>query len=181
MEKKDIVVLESFTPHIRDKFKIVQDVYEILSRYYYDNPIEHSDYLVKMRYPIGVEFFENFALNTLNYEEMNFALNVIYSYIGLNAVVDKIANFTGLKLRVSEIDQNNKKLTISIISENIFDLNLFEKKLTEFLKDVLLFSNLEFEFDVIVLTIKLNYNKSITSTINLQNITPLEVDRIQRI
>lgn len=181
MEKKDIVVLESFTPHIRDKFKIVQDVYEILSRYYYDNPIEHSDYLVKMRYPIGVEFFENFALNALNYEEMNFALNVIYSYIGLNAVVDKIANFTGLKLRVSEIDQNNKKLTISIISENIFDLNLFEKKLTEFLKDVLLFSNLEFEFDVIVLTIKLNYNKSITSTINLQNITPLEVDRIQRI
>lgn len=181
MEKKDIVVLESFTPHIRDKFKIVQDVYEILSRYYYDNPIEHSDYLVKMRYPIGVEFFENFALNALNYEEMNFALNVIYSYIGLNAVVDKIANFTGLKLRVSEIDRNNKKLTISIISENIFDLNLFEKKLTEFLKDVLLFSNLEFEFDVIVLTIKLNYNKSITSTINLQNITPLEVDRIQRI
>lgn len=181
MEKKDIVVLESFTPHIRDKFKIAQDVYEILSRYYYDNPIEHSDYLVKMRYPIGVEFFENFALNALNYEEMNFALNVIYSYIGLNAVVDKIANFTGLKLRVSEIDQNNKKLTISIISENIFDLNLFEKKLTEFLKDVLLFSNLEFEFDVIVLTIKLNYNKSITSTINLQNITPLEVDRIQRI
>lgn len=181
MEKKDIVVLESFTPHIRDKFKIVQDVYEILSRYYYDNPIEHSDYLVKMRYPIGVEFFENFALNALNYEEMNFALNIIYSYIGLNAVVDKIANFTGLKLRVSEIDQNNKKLTISIISENIFDLNLFEKKLTEFLKDVLLFSNLEFEFDVIVLTIKLNYNKSITSTINLQNITPLEVDRIQRI
>lgn len=181
MEKKDIVVLESFTPHIRDKFKIVQDVYEILSRYYYDNPIEHSAYLVKMRYPIGVEFFENFALNALSYEEMNFALNVIYSYIGLNAVVDKIANFTGLKLRVSEIDQNNKKLTISIISENIFDLNLFEKKLTEFLKDVLLFSNLEFEFDVIVLTIKLNYNKSITSTINLQNITPLEVDRIQRI
>ncbi len=181
MEKKDIVVLESFTPNIKDKFKIVQDVYEILSRYYYDHPIEHSDYLVKMRYPIGVEFFENFALNALNYEEMNFALNVIYSYIGLNAVVDKIANFTGLKLRVSEIDQNNKKLTISIISENIFDLNLFEKKLTEFLKDVLLFSNLEFEFDVIVLTIKLNYNKSITSTINLQNITPLEVDRIQRI
>lgn len=181
MEKKDIVVLESFTPHIRDKFKIVQDVYEILSRYYYDKPIEHSDYLVKMRYPIGVEFFENFALNALNYEEINFALNVIYSYIGLNAVVDKIANFTGLKLKVSEIDQNNKKLTISIISENIFDLNLFEKKLTEFLKDVLLFSNLEFEFDVIVLTIKLNYNKSITSTINLQNITPLEVDRIQRI
>lgn len=172
---EDILDLSPFSEGIRSSFQIVQDVYEMLTLFNNKNPIQHKDYLVKMRYPIGVEFFENFALNKLNYEEMNFALNCIYTYIGLEAVIEKIANFTGLRLKVEDRDNQNKKLTVSIISENIFDLNLFEKKLSEFLKDVLLFSDIEFTFDVVVLIINLSYNKKITSITQKQNIIPLEI------
>lgn len=174
-ENQDILDLSPFSKGIRESFQIVQDVFEMLTIFNDKYPIQHKDYLVRMRYPIGVEFFENFALNKLDYEEMNFALNCIYTYIGLEAVIEKIANFTGLRLKVEDRDNKNRKLTVSIVSENIFDLNLFEKKLTDFLKDVLLFSGIDFTFDIIVLMIKLSYNKRIMSVIQKQNIIPLEI------
>jgi hypothetical protein len=174
-KNKDLLDLSPFTEGIRSKFQIIQDAYEMLTIFNNQNPLQHKDYLVKMRYPIGVEFFETFALIKLDYEEMNFALNCIYAYIGLEAVIDRIAHFTGLQIKVEEKNYTDKKLTISIISENIFDLNLFQQKLTDFLRDVLLFSNLDFIFDVIVLDIKLSYNKTITSITTKQDIIPLEI------
>lgn len=180
-ENKDLLVLAPFTEGIRGKFQIVQDVYEMLTLFNDKNPIQHKDYLVKMRFPIGVAFFEKFALIKLDYEEMNFALNCIYTYIGLEAVIEKIAHFTGLQIKVEEKNYADKKLTISIISENIFDLNLFQQKLTEFLRDVLLFSNLDFIFDVVVLTIQLSYKKTITSITQKQDIIPAEITGVIKI
>lgn len=172
-ENEDLLTLAPFTDGLVSKFQVVEDVYNMLSLFNALNPIEHKDYNVKYRYPIGVEFFENFALIELDYEEMNFALNCIYTYIGLEEVITRIAHFTGLQIKVEEKNYADKKLTISIISENIFDLNLFQNKLTAFLRDVLLFGGIDVIYDVIVLDIPLSYEKTINSITHKQDVIPL--------
>lgn len=181
MVKKDIVNLEPFKESIRDKFSLINDIYKMLVIYYENNPIRHESYLVKSRYQIGYEFYKLFSLNSLSDDEINFALNVVYASIGIENVVTAIANFAGLVIKLDEKDIANKKLTISIVSQNIFDLNLFESKLTEFLKDVLLFQNLEFLFELIVLKIPLNYSKKLYNTIEIQNTIYINSDEFEEL
>lgn len=175
---EDLLVLAPFTEGLKDKFKIVKDVYEVLSIYNANNPLQHRDYLVRDRYPIGVEFFDLFSLNDLTDEELSFAMNCIYTYIGLDTVVARIGHFSGMRIKIVDRDTTEKKLTVSIISTSLFDLNLFQTKLNEFLQDVLLFSGIDITFDVLVLTIEQSLVKIITYDVAKQNVIPLEISGV---
>lgn len=181
MIKKDIINLAPFKESIRDKFKLIDDIYKMLVIYYENNPIRHESYLVKSRHQIGYEFYKLFSLTPLSDDEINYALNAVYTSIGIENVVMTIANFAGLVIKIDEKDVSSKKLTISIVSQNIFDLNLFESKLTEFLKDVLLFQNLEFLFELIVLRIPLNYSKKLYNIVEIQNTIYINNDEFEEL
>lgn len=174
---ENIVILDNFTQSLRSKFKIVNDCYKILKRYYKENPISYKHHALMSRYQIGVNFLKTFALNPLTEDEIAFALNIIYSTIGIEQVIFMIANFTGIKVKVEDTTNVDKKLTITIISESIFDLDLFQVKLTDFLNDVLMFQNLEYIFDLIVLSVNLEYYKKLYNLIEYQNIIPCLVDK----
>lgn len=175
---KNVVILNHFTQSLRDKFPIIKDYYEAISVYFEKYPISYKTTKNISRYPIGEEFFRIFSLTELNDDEINFALNTVYATIGIEDVIFQIAKFSGLKIKLDNLDNANKKLTITIVSENIFDLNLFEVKFTEFLNDLLLFQNLEFIFDLIVTTVDLEYSKRVYNVMELQNIIPLKIDKV---
>lgn len=172
----NIVILDNFTQGLRSKFKIVDDVYKVLKRYYTKHPISYKQHHLLSRYQIGSEFLKTFSLNELDTDEMVFALNTIYSTIGIDQVVFMIANFSGIKVKVESTNETDKKLTVTIISESIFDLDLFQAKLTDFLNDVLMFQNIEYLFDLIVLSVNLEYNKKMYNLIEYQNIIPCSID-----
>ena len=173
--QKNFIVLDTFTPSLRKKFPIINDCYKVLKRYYDKNPLSLLNHQLKSRYPIALNFFQTFALNPLSLQEIAFACNTVYKTIGIELVIQVIANFAGFAIKVDEINTSDKKLTITIISENIFDLDLFEKSFIEFLNDVLIFQNLEFTFDLIVLDIPLEYAKKIYNLTEIQNIIPCKI------
>ena len=173
-----VVILENFTPTLRNKFKIIDDCYKVLRRYYTNYPISYKNHTLYSRYQIGAEFLEIFSLNDLDTDDMMFALNTIYSTIGIDEVVFQIANFTGISIKVDQIDETDKKLSITIVAETIFDLELFERMFTNFLNDVLMFQNLEFIYDLIVLKIALQYDKKLYNLIEHQNLIPCVIDEI---
>ena len=172
----NIVILENFTQGLRSKFKIVDDVYKVLKRFYTKYPISYKQHHLLSRYQIGSDFLKTFSLNELDTDEIVFALNTIYSTIGIDQVVFMIANFSGIKVKVENTTETDKKLTVTIISESIFDLDLFQAKLTDFLNDVLMFQNIEYLFDLIVLSVNLEYNKKMYNLIEYQNIIPCLID-----
>lgn len=174
----NIVVLDHFKESLIEKFDIVKDYYETLSIYFEKYPISHKTERNLSRYPLGEEFFKIFSLTSLNEDEINFALNTVYATIGIEDVVFQIAKFSGLKIKIDNLDTAKKKLTITIVSENIFDLNLFEVKFTDFLNDLLLFQNLDFIFDLIVTTVDLEYSKKVYNVMEFQNLIPLEIDKV---
>ena len=172
----NIVILDNFTQGLRSKFKILDDAYKVLKRYYTKHPISYKQHHLLSRYQIGSDFLKTFSLNELDTDEMVFALNTIYSTIGIDQVVFMIANFAGIKVKVESTNETDKKLTVTIISESIFDLDLFQSKLTDFLNDVLMFQNIEYLFDLIVLSVNLEYSKKMYNLIEYQNIIPCFVD-----
>ncbi len=172
------VVLDHFNKNIRDKFKIVDDYYKALKVFYEKYPMTYGVESALARYPIGHEFFELFSLTPLQSREISYALNTIYASIGIEEVIYQIANFSGIKIKVNDADIRNKTLTITILSESIFDLDLFEQKFTDFLADLLLFQSLEYIFDLIVTTINLEYNKKIYNITEIQNIIPLTITQV---
>lgn len=170
--RDNFVNLLPFTKGIRNKFNVINDCYQVLVKFYEDYPLSLKYHQLKNRYSIGYDFLKTFSILPLTDDDISFALNTIYTEIGINHVIQNIANFSGTKIKVDETSSVDKILTITIIAESIFDLDLFETKFKDFLNDVLMFQNIDFIFDLIVLNVNMEYNKKLYNVVEYCNIIP---------